>query len=119
MNHEELVEVVARAICEARNIAWRNNTGRTIRAIERFDFDTLNNHWRHMARHALATAEPLIRADERKRVVNWLRKEAILCDCHAHNETECACGAWYDNKRVDISTIIEAIEAGDYRKGEA
>ena len=34
------------------------------------------------------------RADERAAVVVWLRSEAQLCDCHAREAGECACGAW-------------------------
>ena len=47
-----------------------------------------------------------------RRIVEWLREEAMLCDCFAREESECACGAWDDYKQVSISTIIDAIEQG-------
>jgi hypothetical protein len=55
---------------------------------------------------------------ERAAVVAWLRREDKLCDCAAHSEGECACGAWWDWKTVTVNSIIDAIERGDHRQGE-
>ena len=34
-----------------------------------------------------------------------------LCDCHAHSESECACGAWWDSKQVSPLSIAQAIRS--------
>lgn len=49
-------------------------------------------------------------------IVEWLNKEAELCDCNAHEIGECACGAWYDDKTVPVSRIAENIEQSTYLK---
>ena len=53
------------------------------------------------------------RGDQVARVVEWLRKENGLCDCHAHSETECGCGAWDDWKTKPLLEIADAIERGE------
>lgn len=52
-------------------------------------------------------------ADRVARVVEWLRKENGLCDCHARCETECGCGAWDDWKTKPLLEIADAIERGE------
>ncbi len=52
--------------------------------------------------------------DERAAIVAWLRAEAILCDCHAREADECACGAWHDSKMVDIAIIADRVERGEH-----
>ena len=53
------------------------------------------------------------RGDQVARVVEWLRKENGLCDCHARCETECGCGAWDDWKTKPLLQIADAIERGE------
>lgn len=53
------------------------------------------------------------RGDPVAQVVEWLRKENGLCDCHARCETECGCGAWDDWKTKPLLEIAEAIERGE------
>jgi len=55
-------------------------------------------------------------ADERAKIVAWLKSEAQKCDCFARDEGECACGAWNDYKTVPMERIIDAIEAGEHLK---
>lgn len=50
------------------------------------------------------------RGDPVARVVEWLRKENGICDCHARCETECGCGAWDDWKTKPLLEIADAIE---------
>lgn len=62
------------------------------------------------------------RAEERAAIVAWLRAEAQLCDCHAFNEGECACGAWDSEpgersyKTGYYEDIADAIENGEHRR---
>ncbi len=65
-----------------------------------------------LARHRIAALEEA-RGDQVARVVEWLRKENGLCDCHAHSETECGCGAWDDWKTKPLLEIADAIERGE------
>ena len=51
--------------------------------------------------------------DRVAQVVEWLRKENGLCDCHARCETECGCGAWDDWKTKPLLEIADAIERGE------
>ena len=53
------------------------------------------------------------REDRVAQVVEWLRKENGLCDCHARCETECGCGAWDDWKTKPLLEIADAIERGE------
>ncbi len=53
------------------------------------------------------------RGDRVAQVVEWLRKENGLCDCHARCETECGCGAWDDWKTKPLLEIADAIERGE------
>lgn len=53
------------------------------------------------------------RGDQVARVVEWLRKENGLCDCHARCETECGCGAWDDWKTKPLLEIADAIDRGE------
>lgn len=50
-----------------------------------------------------------------RRVVEWLREENGLCDCHARSEDECGCGAWQDYKTKPLLDIADAIERGEHR----
>lgn len=50
-------------------------------------------------------------------IVEWLNKEAELCDCNAREIDECVCGAWYDDKTVPVSRITENIKQSAYLKG--
>ena len=65
-----------------------------------------------LAQAAIATLDA-VRGDQVARVVEWLRKENGLCDCHAHSETECGCGAWDDWKTKPLLEIADAIERGE------
>ena len=74
------------------------------------------------ARHRIAaenaaqqeiTALDATREDRVAQVVEWLRKENGLCDCHARCETECGCGAWDDWKTKPLLEIADAIERGE------
>lgn len=54
--------------------------------------------------------------EERAKIVAWLRKDSRLCDCFAREEGECACGAWYDDKKRQITDVADDIEAGEHLK---
>ncbi len=71
-----------------------------------------DHHAEPFARHRIA-AENAARGDQVARVVEWLRKENGLCDCHARCETECGCGAWDDWKTKPLLEIADAIERGE------
>ena len=53
------------------------------------------------------------RGDPVAQVVEWLRKENGICDCHARCETECGCGAWDDWKTKPLLQIADQIEQGE------
>lgn len=71
-----------------------------------------------------ADAATVAPRDDVAGIVAWLRAEAQLCDCHAHEQGECACGAWDTEpgersyKRANIEDLADAIERGDFRQGE-
>lgn len=96
MNYEELVEAVARDISEVGGAANLP-------------------HAMDVARIVLRTAEPLIRADERKRVegeiVAWLRAGFDEYPHGKYGRCSELQNYW--------THAASAIEAGDYRKGEA
>ena len=51
---EDDVERVARAICEAEGGQWRERTEKPAVGMPHYyNFDRLNNHWRHKARAAI------------------------------------------------------------------
>lgn len=54
--------------------------------------------------------------NERALIVKWLRSEtqqcSSKCDCFAHGENECTCGAWWDAKE----SLADSIEAGEHLK---
>ena len=58
--------------------------------------------------------------NERDKIIAWLRAEAQLCDCHAREEGECACGAWDSEpgersyKTAYIEDLADAIERGEH-----
>jgi len=54
--------------------------------------------------------------NERALIVKWLRSEAKQCDCFAHGENECTCGAWWDAKESNVLALAESIEAGEHLK---
>ncbi len=66
----------------------------------------------HIAQAAIAALDAA-RGDQVARVVEWLRRENGLCDCHARCETECGCGAWDDWKTKPLLQIADAIERGE------
>jgi hypothetical protein len=41
----------------------------------------------------------------------WAEDDAKLCDCEAHSESECACGAWCEWKTVPMHHVVQAIRA--------
>lgn len=41
--------------------------------------------------------------------VKWAEDDAQLCDCHAHSEDECCCGAWCEWKTVPMHRVVESI----------
>ena len=41
----------------------------------------------------------------------WAKADAQVCDCDAHSESECACGAWCEWKTVPMHRVIEALSA--------
>jgi hypothetical protein len=65
-----------------------------------------------LAQAAIAALDAA-RGDRVAQVVEWLRKENGLCDCHARCETECGCGAWDDWKTKPLLEIADAIERGE------
>lgn len=38
-----------------------------------------------------------------------LEADAMLCDCHAYEEDECACGAWCEWKTVPMYRAVEIV----------
>jgi hypothetical protein len=67
----------------------------------------------HDFAQAAIAALDAARGDPVARVVEWLRRENGLCDCHARCETECGCGAWDDWKTKPLLQIADAIERGE------
>lgn len=60
MKHIELIEKVARALCEAQGGEWRSGTMETINLKDlasphQYDLDQLNNRYRFMAQAAIST----------------------------------------------------------------
>jgi hypothetical protein len=43
----------------------------------------------------------------------WVKADAQVCDCDAHSESECACGAWCEWKTVPMFAVIAGLEALD------
>jgi hypothetical protein len=56
LTHNETVERVARAICEASGELWGERPDIPAVGFHGYDFDALNNHWRHKARAAIAAS---------------------------------------------------------------
>lgn len=99
MTDEELVEAVARKVAPF-----------VCRPVHNGDCDDMAagiSHAYYVAREILSTAEPLIRADERKRVegeiVAWL-------DSHPEADEDFGPG---------FIVAASGVSTGDYRKGEA
>lgn len=42
--------------------------------------------------------------------IQWVKDDASRCDCFALDESECACGAWVDYKKVDCASLIRQLE---------
>jgi len=82
-----------------------------------FDGDRMASRYADSELHDMALAAiaalDAARGDQVARVVEWLRKENGLCDCHARCETECGCGAWDDWKTKPLLEIADAIERGE------
>ena len=96
------VEAVARAIEDQLTVEDGWEVGTT----------ALRNMCIDFAQAAIAALDAA-RGDQVARVVEWLRKENGLCDCHARCETECGCGAWDDWKTKPLLQIADAIERGE------
>lgn len=47
----------------------------------------------------------------REACVKWAKADAKVCDCSAHSESECACGAWCEWKTVPMHRVIEGLSA--------
>jgi len=45
-----------------------------------------------------------------------MEADAMLCDCNARSEGECACGAWDDWKTVPVQRMVELVRALDPAK---
>ena len=93
------VEAVARAIEDQLTVEDGWEVGTT----------ALRNMCIDFAQAAIAALDAA-RGDPVARVVEWLRRENGLCDCHARCETECGCGAWDDWKTKPLLQIADAIE---------
>lgn len=96
------VEAVARAIEDQLTVEDGWEVGTT----------ALRNMCRDFALAAIAALDAA-RGDPVARVVEWLRRENGLCDCHARCEAECGCGAWDDWKTKPLLQIADAIERGE------
>ncbi len=96
------VEAVARAIEDQLTVEDGWEVGTT----------ALRNMCIDFAQAAIAALDAA-RGDPVARVVEWLRRENGLCDCHARCETECGCGAWDDWKTKPLLQIADAIERGE------
>lgn len=46
-----------------------------------------------------------------ERAAEIAEEDDKLCDCHAHSESECACGAWWGSKQVSPLAIAQAIRS--------
>lgn len=63
-----------------------------------------------------------VEAETIAKVVEWLRREAQLCDCFACDDNECACGARLSEygersyKTGYVEDYADAIERGEHRK---
>lgn len=69
-----------------------------------------------IARHRLAAEQAALRKGIRMGIEaarKWAEDDAKLCDCFAHSESECACGAWCEWKTVPMHRVVEAIRALD------
>lgn len=108
------VEAVGFAMWKAEADRAAPNVGKN-RTIEnyRYDLDPIGRaKWDQIAQAAIAALDAA-RGDRVAQVVEWLRKENGLCDCHARCETECGCGAWDDWKTKPLLEIADAIERGE------
>lgn len=105
---DERVETVARALCNASGQMWREKTECPSLGLPHdFDFDGLNNHWRHKARAALS-ASGIERIQEEARKYREAL-EAIR---------EKASGAGYDPMQAvsEIDDIARATLSADMEK---
>ena len=48
-------------------------------------------------------------AAQRERDAQLIEADAKLCDCSAHSEGECACGAWCESKTITSARAAEII----------
>ncbi len=64
------------------------------------------------ARHRIA-AEQRGAERERERCIKAIEDDAQLCDCFAHSESECACGAWCEWKSITSARAVEIICKGE------
>jgi len=49
------------------------------------------------------------KANEREACALALEADGQLCDCFAHSEGECACGAWDDYKRITLDRAAQIV----------
>ena len=98
---QDEIQAVARAICDDAGCIWDDDPNTPARL-----------EWSRAAKAAIAALDAA-REDRVAQVVEWLRKENGLCDCHARCETECGCGAWDDWKTKPLLEIADAIERGE------
>ena len=103
----EAVEAAARAMCASDpNIRMGD--------AERIVQQRVNLEWREYiepATAALTAALPMIRAQVLEEAAKALEDDAKLCDCFAHSESECGCGAWNDYKTVPMERAVALVRA--------
>lgn len=47
-----------------------------------------------------------IRIAEQERLIALIESDATVCDCHARDEGECACGAWCEWKTITSARAV-------------
>lgn len=55
-------------------------------------------------------------AEERAKIVAWLRKENGRCDCFAYEDNECACGGRDEYKIWPLEQTANYLERGEHLK---
>lgn len=68
-------------------------------------------HEREAFAQAITTARLQGRKEGLEEAARALEADAQLCDCHAHEEGECACGAWCEWKTVPMHRAVEIVRA--------
>lgn len=128
----EKEELVARALTDPQRMLWKDDVEGICLSVDLcFEYGDTTRCWPCAAKQsaslgiAVDTSQPALpevarlrrelkaQGDRVAQVVEWLRKENGLCDCHARCETECGCGAWDDWKTKPLLEIADAIERGE------